>query len=142
MKYHTKYLLVPNLKLIIGFLLVAIVSLSISCKRNDTIKTPKPEIMLAENQMVQIITDISLAEASLNYKRNKGVTLTGFKEPVFSLIFEKHGITRQIIEENLNWYNQNPELMEKIYDSVMVQLNSIRDEVSKPEPKLPEPESE
>lgn len=142
MKYHTKYLPFRNLKLTLGLLLVTIACLSMSCKRNDTNQEPKPEIMLSENQMIQLIADINLAEASLNYKRNKGITLTKFKEPVFALIFEKHGLTRQILEDNLSWYNQNPVLMEKIYDSVLVRLNTIRDEAAKPEPKAPEPESE
>jgi len=97
-----------------------------SCKPRINTSGPKPELFLSEQQMIDLITDFSLAEAGINYKRNTNKPTTNFKEPLFSLLLEKHGITLKIFEDNLNWYNKSTETIERIYDQALKNLEEIK----------------
>lgn len=101
-----------------------------ACKPRKATEGPRPSLFLTEHQMIGLITDISLAEAGINYKRNTNKPIEDFKEPVFSVIFQKHGVTLKVFEENLNWYNKNPERIEKIYDKVLADIEAIKAEAA------------
>lgn len=97
-----------------------------SCKPKADPAGLKPEVFLSEQQMIELITDISLAEAGINYLRNTNKPIDEFKEPLFSVILKKHGVTLKIFEDNLNWYNKDPETIEKIYDQALKNLEETK----------------
>ncbi len=114
---------------IFSVLLFSAVSLE-ACKPRKATEDPRPELFLSESQMTELITDISLAEAGINYKRNTNKPIDEFKEPIFSVILQKHGVTLKVFEENLNWYNKDPETIERIYDRVLADIESIKSEAA------------
>lgn len=82
----------------------------------------KPDPLLTKDEMIEITTDIQLVEAALSYRRNLGLDFRNTREEYYALLFEKHHITAKIYEDNLNYYNRNPQIMEDIYEAVLQNL--------------------
>lgn len=108
--------------------LIAVIALMISCAGESSV--PKPEVFLDEERMIEITTDIQLVEAALNYRRNIGQDFTDIKSAYYAELFERHGIDLQIYQENVDYYNQEPARMEKIYDAVLKNLSDLQSEAS------------
>lgn len=103
-------------------LLMMVTSMFQGCKSD---KREKPEHLLSKEEMIEITTDIQLVEAALSYRRNLGLDFRNIRETYYSLLFEKHDITAKIYEDNLTYYNQNPQRMEDIYEAVLQNLEQI-----------------
>lgn len=97
-------------------------SMLLGCKSD---KQDMPEHLLTNDEMIEITTDIQLVEAALSYRRNLGLDFRNTRETYYSLLFEKHDITAKIYEDNLSYYNRNPQRMEKIYEAVLQNLEQI-----------------
>jgi hypothetical protein len=108
-------------RMLIVLFFTAAASTIFSCARNKT-EFPEPDLLLSEEQMIDVIQDVHLAEATLNFKRNIGQVFDRNKTIYFDRIFVEHGLTPEIFEKNLLYYNQKPEVMEKIYEEVIARL--------------------
>lgn len=114
-------------KLWIFFIVMMLVSAS--CYHENHPQVEIPEHQLSKKQMVDILTDVYLAEGAITYHRmNK--TLTEEKSAgYFKLIFDEHHITHRILKDNLRYYNASPEEMEKIMEDVLANLSKLQAEV-------------
>ena len=83
-----------------------------SCNRFDKPKPPKP--LFDENRMVEIITDMEIVEAKLNFANERGGSADSLKDSYYQQLFDHHGITKEQLTENLNYYTQKPEVLEDI----------------------------
>lgn len=108
---------------------VMLFGVMVSCKPKEKDTVPKPDIVLSENQMVNLIFDATLAESSMNFERSKGHDFSSLKDTLYDLILTKHNISLDLFEENLSWYNQHPENMEVIYNKVIDKLQALKTEV-------------
>jgi hypothetical protein len=86
-----------------------------------------PQDILSENEFVVILKDIHLAEAKFELQKNKGIgkaknELTNS----YTSIYQKHNISEEKFKESLNFYAQNPEMLEKIYSNVLEELTEER----------------
>lgn len=108
---------------------VMLFGVMVSCKPKEKDTVPKPDIVLSENQMVNLIFDATLAESSMNFERSKGHDFSSLKDTLYDLILAKHNISLDLFEENLSWYNQHPENMEVIYNKVIDKLQALKTEV-------------
>jgi len=87
----------------------------------------RPEGVLSEGQMSQILLDVYLGEgkvSGLNVKRDSSLALYEVYE---KKIFEKHQVDREQYKKSLSYYYDHPEILEKIYESVLDSLN-IKDQ--------------
>ncbi|MBU1010487.1 MAG: DUF4296 domain-containing protein [Bacteroidetes bacterium] len=114
----------------IGFVSgIMLLGILVSCKPIEKDTVPKPDIVLSENQMVNLIYDATLAESGMNFKRSKGQDFSVLHDTLYDLILAKHNISLDLFEENLSWYNQHPENMEVIYNKVIDKLQALKTEV-------------
>ena len=107
--------------------------LAIACGHKD--KGFIPERLLSEQEMINIMTDVQIIEADINYQKSQ----EGEQEPndtikiipkdyvkisrdYYAQLFEHYGITNSIFEQNLKYYTERPAELEKIMDSVMQRL--------------------
>lgn len=102
--------------------------LFIGCYQNQAVKKMQPDIVLTKNQMIDILTDVQILEASLNRKRDLGQNITNLKSDWYNQVFIHHKITNKIFEDNLVYYNQLSEEMENILDEVFVRINELKNE--------------
>jgi len=100
-------------------------SLVVSCDKQKSTQSEK--LNLTEKQMIEIIKEIQITEAALNYKRNIGSSVEENKDLYFDLVFKNHKITPEIFKENLLQYSKSPEKLEAIYDSVIISLTKMQD---------------
>ena len=88
-----------------------------------------PDRLLSEQEMIDIMTDVQIIEADINYQktmeREQGETpkdYSGLTRSYYDQLFEHHGITDTIFSQNMRYYTEHPETLEKIMDSVMQRL--------------------
>ncbi|MFZ5941966.1 MAG: DUF4296 domain-containing protein [Bacteroidota bacterium] len=77
--------------------------------------------------MVSVLADIYLLDGITDsYKFYRSYSATDSID-MHSVIFEKYGITREQFDSTLNEYSQYPELLDKVYDEVIMNLNLMQD---------------
>ena len=107
--------------------------LAIACGRKD--KGFMPERLLSEQEMIDVMTDVQIIEADLNYQKaqerevepNDTVVVkqkdyVKLSREYYSQLFEHYGITDSIFADNIRYYTERPAVLEKIMDSVMNRL--------------------
>jgi len=115
------------------FFFILLLPVFFSCYHENQPELTVPEQLLSEDEMVLIITDIQLAEGALTYRRTRRVEQQGFRESAYKKIFSNYGITAKILNENVNYYNSNPERMELIYEKVLANLSRMEGELTEGE---------
>lgn len=89
-------------------------------------RQPKPKVLISQNTLAQVLTDVHLVEAAMNMRRNNGQEFENQKNAIFDSVFVHYSITPQILEDNLLYYNQQPQIMEKVYQDVIDSLTSLQ----------------
>ena len=107
-----------QLTYIIGFVLILVFA---SCGSED--KRSQPENLLSEGKMTEVLTEICKVEA--RFQRRLSIKNTTNAELVFhnyQVVFKEKGISLQEFKESYQYYEESPETMQNIYDSVIVTL--------------------
>lgn len=94
-----------------------------SCGEKET-TVEIPANILPKEKMVQVLTDVHLAEAEANLRT---LPDSASKEPIgFQKIFDKDSITKKQYEESLTFYIDHPVLLDSIYTQVLNELSKIQ----------------
>ena len=88
----------------------------LSCSSGD--KVEKPETLLTEEQMIDVLTDSYLIEAMLNQKKSAGEDVTSLQSVYYERLFEHYGISDSVFVSNMNYYSNELPVLERIMDSV------------------------
>lgn len=102
--------------------------LLISCN-DEKPKAGVPTVLLTEEQMVDVMTDVQIIEHSINYRRGRSQSVVNLKQRAYDTIFSHYGITDSIFVENLNYYNENLPQMKRIVDSVNAYFTAKQAEI-------------
>ncbi|PTX44553.1 uncharacterized protein DUF4296 [Christiangramia gaetbulicola] len=92
-----------------------------SCQ--DLEKTEKPDDLIPEDKMVEVLTELSLVNAARNYNKQK-LEETGIKPKEY--IYEKFDIDSLQFERSNDYYTEKYDQYERIYDSVKVRLQILK----------------
>ncbi|MBO7083871.1 MAG: DUF4296 domain-containing protein [Bacteroidales bacterium] len=98
--------------------LVASLALALLVSCSNKKEQEKPEGLLSERQMIDVLTDAYLIESELNYKRTSGENVVPLQKAYYDQMFEHYGITDSIFEMNMNYYSHEMATLERIMDSV------------------------
>lgn len=94
-----------------------------SCGQNNE-QITIPANILPKEKMVQVITEVHIAEAQAHIKTLPDSTST---EAInFQKIFGKQSITKQQYEESLAFYIDHPVLLDSIYVQVLNELSKMQ----------------
>lgn len=113
-----------NIRRFVGFL--GIIFLLSSCveKKQEVLEVPK--VLITEEDMAEILSEVQLIEAYLNQipysKRGKNDSDYVY----FPLLFEKYKISKTDFLENLAYYSHNEETISSIYDKTIIRLNKLK----------------
>ena len=110
-----------NLKI----LTLSVLLLLMSCGNKQT-KVTAPNVLLSEPQMVEIMTDVYILENAINHRRGKSISTNNLKTKGYESLFEHYGITDSVFYENVDYYNDNPVVMKRVMDSVLVNFQKIK----------------
>ena len=94
-----------------------------------------PERLLTEQEMIDVMTDVQIIEADINYQksqdRNRDPNDTVKRVPkdyvkmskeYYGQLFEHYGITDSIFVQNMRYYAERPVVLERVMDSVVQRL--------------------
>jgi hypothetical protein len=126
------------------FLSFFMTSTIVSCSGDAS---EKPDQVLDEKEMVDVLVDVHLAEAVLTRIRGKGENVEELTDAYYQKVFEKHEINKKIFDTSMYYYQQNLGEMDEIYEQVITELNKMEREqeqkqksVEKKEVKEKDPE--
>lgn len=108
-------------------MLALVLLFSVSCDDKKEV-AEVPDVLLSETQMVDIVTDVQIMEQAINLRRGRNQNVYNLKTQGFQAIFSHYEITDSVFYENLDYYNANPELMQRIMDSVSANFQRMQDE--------------
>ena len=109
------------------FLILLVVYCFFSCDGKP--KKPAPEVLLSEQQMIDVMTDVQIMEGIISYKRNSNQKTAYLKTIGYDTLFSHYGITDSIFEENIKYYNDvDPQTLIRVLDSVEARLGKMKDQ--------------
>ncbi|MCM8568708.1 DUF4296 domain-containing protein [Gramella jeungdoensis] len=112
-------LLTVNFKNTVALLFLMV--FSVSCQ--DLKKTRKPDDLIPESKMIDVLTEISILQAARNYNKFK-LEETGIKPDQY--IYEKFDIDSLQFERSSNYYAEQYTQYERIYDSVKARIQRMK----------------
>ena len=104
--------------LILHFILLLLFT---GCSDGESSKAP--DNVINESQMIGVLTDICTVEA--RFQRRLTTTHVSNTEMVlhnYNVVFEAHDITLTQFKDSYAYYEETPEQMQQIFDSVIVRL--------------------
>ena len=102
----------------------------------------KPEDLIGEDQMITLLTDIHLAEATFMNRQHQDSLLSKSSSANFYYsVLEKHQIIDTVFEKSYVFYLSRPKKFEKMYRQVMNNLNEMEQQFSGREEELIELDS-
>ena len=111
-------------KIILFFLLI----LSVSCSKPPV---EKPEKLIREDKMIEMLADIHLAEATFNSRRHRdSLVMKSSSADFYYSILDKHQIADSVFEQSFVFYASQPRKFEKMYRQAMNKLNEMDQEYS------------
>ncbi len=87
-----------------------------------------PEVFLSKSQMIEILTEVQIAEASLRISKSKKKA-NELKPKFYDNILQEAGVTLIQFKENMDYYQNYPDVMEEIYESVLGNLSRLESDV-------------
>jgi len=85
-----------------------------------------PTVLLDEKQMVDVMTDVQIMEATISYKRSSNQKTAYLRTRGYDTLFAHYGITDSIFKENVKYYNDvKPQVLIQIMDSVEVRIGAM-----------------
>ena len=104
-------------------ILSSIVVFSALAGCDEKVQAEKPEGLIEEAQMIEVLSDICKVEA--RYQRRlslRGTNNTDLVLHNYNLIFEEHQVTLPQFKASYEYYEATPIKMQQLFDSVIVSL--------------------
>lgn len=92
-----------------------------SCSRDREVIVP--EDILSRDEMVAIMTDMHIVEGARMGRNMMGDSLG--VEVYFEKIYAKHKVSKEEFDSSFSFYTKHPGTMDKIYEQVIENLNSL-----------------
>lgn len=100
----------------------------ISCDKNII---EKPENLIKEKQIIDIIVDIHLAESTFNVRRySDDLAKNSSSANFYYSVLDKYNVPDTIFEKSYVYYASQPRQFEKMYGEVMNRLNELEQRFS------------
>ena len=104
-----------------------------SCAPKQDLSDRKvPDKIIQPDSMVDIIVDMQLAEGILREMKQTGKYEQDAAITSFERVFSKYNINKEEYDESIAYYEQNLDVYQKIYESVITRLSQIQTETNIP----------
>ncbi len=113
-----------------GILILLLVLTFTACQKNKGITGDE---FIERDVLVDVLVDIHLMDG-VTQDRKFGRKYDVDSLDIFTPILEKHQVTKQMFDTTMFVYSRNPELLDKVYNDVLIKLNVMLDENNKEEP--------
>ena len=100
------------------FIVLAIVS----CGKSDK----EPKKLLSKSEMINVMTEMQLIDATIELNQNDSNKNRNHVYYYYNVFLKKYNIDSTDLKENFKYYSTKPEVMEEIYDSVIIKLSEYQ----------------
>jgi peptide subunit release factor RF-3 len=107
--------------------LLLLIVASFACDKNYI---PKPDNLIREKKMVDMLVDIQLAEATFNHFRNDSIIKNSSSVNFYYSVLEKYNVPDSVFEKSFVYYASDPKNFEKLYRKVVNRLSELEEEYS------------
>ncbi len=90
----------------------------------------KPEHLIKEKQMINMLVDIHIAEATYNKVRYDSIMKTRTSADFYYSVLRKYNVPDSVFEKSFVFYASAPRSFEKMYRKVMNRLSEIEQSYS------------
>lgn len=90
----------------------------------------KPRHLVKEKQMINMLVDIHLAEATFNQMRYDSIVRNSSSVNFYYSVLQKYEVPDSVFERSFVYYASNPKNFEKMYREVMNKLSETEQEFS------------
>lgn len=111
------------------FILLLIAITFVSCEEQDRV-VPKPNPVVNEKQMIEILVDIHIAEATYQKFRYDSLMKDNSSANFYYSVLDKHQVADSVFEKSFVYYASVPKEFEKMYRKVMNKLSETEQEFS------------
>ncbi|NSW45753.1 MAG: DUF4296 domain-containing protein [Bacteroidales bacterium] len=94
----------------------------LSCNRSSSKITTD---VISKDSMVSIIADLHLADAILLNTNVQSKISDISSNRLYKTVLDKYNITRERFNRSINFYAENPRLLDSLYDKVIERLSLI-----------------
>lgn len=105
----------------LAFILLFLLLLMSGCQ--DVQKTPKPDNLITQDKMVDVLTEIAILHGARSYNKNlleeKGIDPSRY-------IYEKYSIDSVQFARSNDYYSENVKQYQEIYSKVKERLEALR----------------
>lgn len=112
-------------KLIVIFCILTLVF--VAC---DKLPIEKPKDLISEKQMIQMLVDIHIAEATFNHMRYDSLVRKSSSANFYYSVLNKYEVQDSVFEKSFVFYSSTPKHFEEMYKDVMNKLSEIEQEYS------------
>ena len=102
------------------YILLLVVFAFVACEQEVI---PKPENLIKEKQMIKMLVDIHLGQATYNHFRYDSIMLNNSSVNFYYSVLEKYQVPDSVFEQSFVYYSGTPKNFEKIYRKVMNTLS-------------------
>ncbi len=103
-------------------------------------ETPLPDWVIPEDKMTDILLDVHIIEGARIGKKVLGDSLYALDH--YNKLWEKHQISKEHYDSSFDFYCQNAERMDRIYEDVILKLSEISSEQAATSPRHQDEEEE
>lgn len=105
--------------------LVILAMIALTFNACDKEVYPKPRPLIKEKQMINMLVDIHLAEATFNHMRYDSIIRNSSSVNFYYSVLQKYEVADSVFEKSFVYYASNPRNFEKMYREVMNKLSEI-----------------
>jgi len=98
---------------------------------NYSEKKKPPENIIPEKQLIPILVDIHLADATLSVLNFDKKNARYKPENYYYIVLKKHGVDRKIFDKSIEYYSKNPKEFDIIYDKVLNEFSKLKANLTK-----------
>ncbi len=110
-------------------LLIFLLALVVFVACEDRV-VPKPEQLISEKQMIEMLVDFHLAESTFQKFRYDTAMKNNSSVNYYYSVLEKYQVPDSVFEKSFVYYASVPKEFEKMYRKVMNNLSQIEQEFS------------
>ncbi|MBN4066105.1 DUF4296 domain-containing protein [Candidatus Amoebophilus asiaticus] len=81
------------------------------------------EGILTEAEIIPILMDIHIAEATILQKNLKGDSAQQYASDYYAHIYKTHNVTEKTFQKSFDYYSNNMDVMDKIYEQLIEELS-------------------
>ncbi len=94
-----------------------------SCYKEHKLETVKPTHLITQQKLTQIITDMQLIEAAVEYDKVHGKYHNQLEKEYYHVLSQRYQVSPKQIRESINYYTNQDDVMANIYDKVLSNLS-------------------